>query len=273
MTTATVPEWLEGVERADGKDAGSWLPLSKWCLLLHTTEGSTIEGALAALRAKDAWSHFVYDAGLDRLVQCVPLTRAARSLKSGGSAGTTNRARVIQVEVVGFSAASPQRTDLELRNLGALVARLARVIPFDVAAPLKFYGQDAGFTVASSKAPQRLSWAAWYRFAAICGHQHAPANDHWDPGALDVPRIVQYALELLGRPTEEALVAVDEDRLRVILREELEAELDARGLDTIPRSKRDGKGNLLLRVRDAVAHGGPRELETVRGIRSLLRRK
>lgn len=268
---ADVNPWIPGAEHIAGNDAGSMWIGARWKLLLHTTEGDSIEGAVAAYRAKNAWPHMTFDARTRRLVQHVPLNRAARALRSGGKAGRTNFARVIQVEIVGHSAESPDRSELELRNLGWLVAELSKLVPFKVETTLTFYGQDAGFTVASKTARQRLGWIAWYVYNAICGHQHAPANDHWDPGKLDVAAIVRYALEHLGQ-TEEFL-DMNEDRLKEILDERIDLALDARGLQEIPRAKRDTKGNLLLRIRDAVATASPRDEETVRGIRALLRRK
>lgn len=265
---ADVNPWLDDVEVIRGNEAGAMWIGSKWKLLLHTTEGGSIEGAVAAYRAKNAWPHLTFDARTRRLVQHVPLNRAARALRSGGSLGKTNFARVIQVEIIGYSAESPNRSELELRNLGWLVAELSKMVPFEVAAKITFYGLDAGFTIASRKARQRLGWLAWYRFAAILGHQHAPNNDHWDPGDLDVEAIVRYALEYLGQ-TEEFL-DMNEDRLKEILDERIDLALDARGLQEIPRAKRDTKGNLLLRIRDAVAIAGPRDEETVKGIRRLL---
>ena len=268
---ADVNPWLPGAEIIKGNEAGAMWPGSKWKLLLHTTEGGSIDGAIAAFRGANSWPHLTVDLRTGRIVQHVPFNRAARSLKSGGSAGKTNFARVIQVEIVGFSAKSPERTEAELRKLGEIVARLSKIIPFRVAAPLTFYGQDAGFTVASKTARQRLGWIAWYLFDAILGHQHAPNNDHWDPGKLDVAAVVRYALEYLGQTdTTEEFLDMDEARLKEILDERIDLALDARGLEEIPRAKRDTKGNLLLRIRDAVAASGPREIETVKGLRRLL---
>lgn len=202
-----VPDWLPGAERHPGQDSGLYMDSAAWKLLLHTTEGPTLDGALLALDSRRAWSHFVYDPNTDHLVQCVPLSRPARALKSGGPAGRTNAAKVVQIEVVGSAATSPNWTEQVNANLGRLIARLAKVVPFRPVFDLPFYGADAGFTVASVSARQRLSWDAWYRYDAICGHQHVPANDHWDPGHINTAAITAA----IGAPspthTEELTVA------------------------------------------------------------------
>lgn len=196
----SIPDWLPGVERVNGNDAGAVLPGSKWSLLLHTTEGSTIEGAISALRKNNSWSHFIYDPVSDRLVQAVPLNKAARSLRSGGNFGKTNAARVIQVEIVGFASKTTFWSADINRKVGKMIRRIANHVPFDVSMPLEFYGDRSGFTVASEKAKQRMSWFNWYRFNAISGHQHAPGNSHWDPGQIQTNQILAAAREEAAKP-------------------------------------------------------------------------
>ena len=190
---STIPDWLPGVERVQGSDAGPMLPGSKWSLLLHTTEGGSLQGAIAALRAKSAWSHFIYDPATEQLVQAVSMNRAAKSLRSGGNLGKTNAARVIQVEIVGRAADTDHAPQWWNESIGRMIARIGASVPFRIEMPLPFYGDESGFTVASQTAKQRMSWAAWYRFDAICGHQHAPRNDHWDPGAINAAAILAAA--------------------------------------------------------------------------------
>lgn len=188
-----IPDWLPGVERVVGNDSGSVLPGSKWSLLLHTTEGGNVDSTIQVLRANNSWSHFVYDPKTDRLVQCVSMNRAARSLRSGANFGKTNAARVIQVEIVGYAHETPFWPKEYNERLGKMIRRIANVVPFDVSMPVTFYGDRSGFTVASETARQRMSWFDWYRFDAICGHQHATRNHHWDPGEIQVNQILAAA--------------------------------------------------------------------------------
>lgn len=202
-----IPDWLPGVERVNGNGSGSVLPGSKWSLLLHTTEGPTIEGAISALRSANAWSHFIFDPVKNRLIQAVPMNQAARSLRSGGNFGKTNAARVIQVEIVGRAHEAPFWSAEVNKNIGNMIRRIANVVPFDVSMPVQFYGDRSGFTVASESARQRMSWFNWYRFDAICGHQHAPKNSHWDPGEIQVGQILAAARQGSVAPKPPAWVA------------------------------------------------------------------
>jgi len=189
----SIPDWLPGVKRIQGSDAGPMMPGSKWSLLLHTTEGDSLQGAISALRGKSAWSHFIFDPKTNELVQAVSMNRAAKSLRSGGNFGRTNAARVIQVEIVGHAHEAPFWGAEVNSNIGKMIRRIAESVPFVVEMPLPFYGDRSGFTVASESAKQRMSWANWYKFNAICGHQHSPKNEHWDPGEIQVGQILSVA--------------------------------------------------------------------------------
>ncbi|HEY6222818.1 MAG TPA: hypothetical protein VIW26_03470, partial [Gemmatimonadales bacterium] len=39
----------------------------------------------------------------------------------------------------------------------------------------------------------RFTAAAWLAFDGWCGHQHVPNNDHGDPGAIDIARLLAIA--------------------------------------------------------------------------------
>lgn len=228
-----VPDWLPGVEKVAGSDAGPMLPGSKWSLLLHTTEGPTLDGAVSALRQKSAWSHFIFDPDTERLVQAVSLNRAAKSLRSGGNFGKTNAARVIQVEIVGYAHDTPSWSIEKNEAVGRMIKRIHDYVPFRLEMPLTFYSDRAGFTVASDTAKQRMSWFNWYRFDAICGHQHAPRNTHWDPGGINTKQILAAAdpkpivlpkaswtpIPFPGHTLRQGEVSDDVATLKVLLRE------------------------------------------------------
>ncbi|RMF59089.1 MAG: hypothetical protein D6746_08790, partial [Bacteroidetes bacterium] len=61
---------------------------------------------------------------------------------------------------------------------------------------------------------QRFTIDEWNKFSGVCGHQHVPDNDHWDPGKLDavtILRVARAANETLPVTTEEEdmLVLID----------------------------------------------------------------
>lgn len=190
-------DWLPGFERVDGTGSGDWAaddedaPKIVW----HTTEGGSVDGAIAALRAKSAWSHFVVDPKTKRKVQCVPLSQAAKALRHPGGTPQTNREkRVYQIEMVGYAAHTQELTADELKWLGEEV-----LAPLSVATgtPLVktggFYGQDCGWTLASVNSKSRMSRATFDKAVGNIGHQDVPDNDHWDPGKLDIDAIIAAA--------------------------------------------------------------------------------
>lgn len=168
-------------------------------LVLHSTEGSSLIGAVQTLRARNVMSHEVVDIREREIVQLVPLDRPARALLNRpGGVETNNRGGVVQVELVGFASRStaeaagrpdgpimPELTDDELAWLGRYVRDLcARCgIPFTFPLPFLPYPQSYGNNGV------RLSFDQWMRVEGVIGHMHVPENDHGDPGALDVARM------------------------------------------------------------------------------------
>jgi hypothetical protein len=164
--------FLPGVERVMGNHAGTFVP-SPPKLVWHTTEGSSVEGAIGAFRQHNSWPHFTLDPKSGRLVQHLPMNRAGRALEHRSGTVETNRAHVIQVELVGFAKDSAGLSGERYER----IARLARQIEAAVGVPRHAF---ATFTLSG----QRLSDSAWVHGAGHCGHQHVPHNNHTDPGAL-----------------------------------------------------------------------------------------
>src|SRR4249919_495668 len=97
--------WHPSAKRQPLDDGGSFTG-GGHKFLVHTTEGTTLEGAFATVKANRSSPHFILEVknGRRRLVQCIPINRAARGLEhTPSSLPETNRANCIQVEVVGFT--------------------------------------------------------------------------------------------------------------------------------------------------------------------------
>lgn len=170
--------FLPGIERVPGNHAGTFVP-SPPKLVWHTTEGSSIEGAIGAYRQHHSWPHFTLDPKHGRLVQHLPMNRAGRALEHRRGTVETNRAHVIQVELVGFAKESAGWSSERYEQ----IARLARQVEAAVGVPRRAF---ATFTVSG----QRLSDSAWLHSAGHCGHQHVPHNNHTDPGALRIDLVL-----------------------------------------------------------------------------------
>ena len=171
---------------------GSYDRLSPKKILLHTTEGTTIAGALGAYGSYPP--HLIASYKERKVVQHVPLNKRAYSLK----ASEAEDEPVIQVEIVGFARQarywSKQELDWLIDNVMLPVWRLW---PYDLAVPPQGFKDELdGVLLASSTSKHRMSMTDFVNFSGIVGHQHAPAPDsHWDPGAIDT----DYIISELGR--------------------------------------------------------------------------
>lgn len=189
LPTGTLESWGLTVEHHILKDAGAFTG-GGWKICWHTTEGASLSGALTTLAKNGSAAHFILDPSNGDVTQCVPLDQAARAL-GHPSGPETNRANVIQVELVGFATvaeaqkkgapagrAVPNWDADEYRRLAALAVLIEHRHPVPRHArpfrnPEKFTGQ--GFV----------------DFAGHCGHVHVPGNDHTDPGAgFDWPTLL-----------------------------------------------------------------------------------
>lgn len=188
--------WLDGFEKIPGNDSGTWLGnVDAPKIVLHTTEGPTAAGAYGAFRKNNSWPHVTVDPKARTRAQHVPLDRAARALRNTSTPGQTNRdGRVYQVEIVGFAGKAHDMPDDQLDWLGThVLAPLAAATGTPLVTSVQFFGADCGWTIATASARQRLSPAEFDAYRGVLGHQHVPENTHWDPGALDVGRILWAA--------------------------------------------------------------------------------
>lgn len=181
-------DWLDGFEHRPRPDAG---PMggepSK--MVLHTTEGN-LASAIGALDGRNVWPHFLLDYPTRTKIQAVSLNRAGKSLANKAGGVETNKAGAIQVEIVGFAAHTHEMGDDEVDWYAQSLAPAYFACGIDSTITVPFYGQDAGFTLATPSAPQRMGFAEWSAFNGTCGHQHVPENDHWDPGKFRIDRFL-----------------------------------------------------------------------------------
>jgi hypothetical protein len=203
--------WLPGYQRILIPGALGKTHLSRVNKLLwHTTEGSTVEGAVAEYLRRRVPPHLTVDPARGRLTQHVPLDRAAYALHSVDQTG------VIQVEIVGFARQTRNWSDGWLRWLGENVAapifEHCQAIDRHVSRVTHDELTNTNPPLASPHSPIRLTRQAWDRFSGQLGHQHAPApNNHWDPGALNLVAIAAYARAVLTPPPPPDLEDADMD--------------------------------------------------------------
>lgn len=184
-------------ESVPGNSAGAMNGDGSRKLLLHDTEGSTIEGAIAAYRANNSWPTLTVDCRRRRVVRHLPDTVAARSLQNrpGGADETNKDGSVhIQIEIVGFvnnrdGTMFASREDYVWFG-ETVVGPLCRRNNIPIVSTVRWVAYDDSYGL---NAPQRLSVAAWDAYSGILGHEHAPDNSHGDPGLIDIATILTAA--------------------------------------------------------------------------------
>lgn len=201
-----MPDWIPGWERREitGVSGGSWADDLPDRVVLHKTEGSSIEGAEAAYGRTRDEPHGTLDLSLRRAVQHLPLSRSATAVRNLAGGVETNRVgRTIQLEIVGFSAHSGSESDDELRFLARCLVDIERAgVTFTFDGPAQHpYPPENGIRL-DGREPWRFTFAEWLSFNGVCGHQNVPENVHGDPGALDMPKVYRFAEQTLN-PTED----------------------------------------------------------------------
>jgi hypothetical protein len=181
--------WWSEATKDPGNDAGGFT-VGSFKGVLHTTEGRhpSFGAARHEFVVNNSWPHFTvsFESGAFQAWQHVPVTKAARSLKHPRGTVETNRARAIQIEIV---AGATHINELPPGYLVGL-AQLMRWIEAQVGvtrSALPFEAYPASFGLHNGV---RLDAAKWLAFNGWCGHQHVPFNDHGDPGAINIKKLV-----------------------------------------------------------------------------------
>lgn len=197
LATAT---WIPGFEPhpSPAGSGGAYTDEIHVKFVWHTSESApgSIDAIVREMLAKQHTDvyHAMVDPSTRRRAQVLPLNVAASALAHPPEV-QTNHDGAIQVCIIGRAHDMPDLSPAALAWLGTdVLAPISRLVPelqIDVAA--RFYGDTAGFTIASASARQRMAPQFWDNFNGQAGHQHVPGNDHWDPGALDVAAITHAA--------------------------------------------------------------------------------
>lgn len=157
----------------------------QWKYLLHTTESDAFRpnknNYFGNTNYPHATAYLPAGESVGSLYQHIPINRAARALKNKPGGVETNADRVVQIEIVGRASNAPNFPKALLdvvRDFGLWVAEQTGM-PWQ--SSVKFVAGGAGV---------RLGGSAFDNYAGILGHQHAPENDHVDPGAINISYIL-----------------------------------------------------------------------------------
>jgi hypothetical protein len=180
--------WLAGAEVIAGIDGGQFSG-APWRGVLHTTEGSTVDGAVQTFQSNNFWPHFTIGGATNRIVQHLSLDVAGRALVTG------NRDNCIQIEIVGNAVDTPNWTREQLEFVAGVMREIEAMVPIPRRSSATFKKFPASFGLSNGV---RLSQSEWATFSGWCGHQHVPGNDHGDPGQIDIGKLCSPRLLGVG---------------------------------------------------------------------------
>ncbi len=173
-------EWVSeigpyAVRRSEVSGGGSLISHPSACL--HTTEGSTLDGAVRTIHLTGFAPHFTI--GDNQIVQM-------RSLGLAGSALRAHNDHFIQVEAVGFSKLEVhQLTPATWLPLVALTRWMRDTLGIPMVRPPSWPDKLGSFP-ASDNERRRDGFSLLDR--GVYGHVDVPDQSptwHWDPGSLD----------------------------------------------------------------------------------------
>jgi murein DD-endopeptidase MepM/ murein hydrolase activator NlpD len=147
--------------------------------------------------------HFTLDLVQGKAWQHLPLDVAAYTLLGGdtGQSPNSDSGSNIQLEIIGYSADVRDWPDDQYARLAGVLAWLHGATGVPLEFPVEFKAANQA---------RRLNWPDWAGLSGVLGHQHAPFNDHSDPGALDVSRLVVDVPEVPPPPGESGGVSREE---------------------------------------------------------------
>lgn len=189
-------------------------------IVLHTTEGSSWPSYGGGSSAP---TFTVHPDG--RVRQHFYANESARALVNAAGGVQTNTLNVVQIELIGTCAKGgpgiywPSATAAQLAGVAKLVKWLTATYPIPLRSTTRqwlAYPSSYG-----SKSGQRMSASEWNSFSGLCGHQHVPENDHGDPGAFPIQRLIDAVKPPASTPPtsppKEQSMAISRDDVHTIL--------------------------------------------------------
>ena len=170
----------------EGAPSGTYVEGGPFRGVLHTTQSKSYSPSKTSYYGKTFAPHFTLATvdGVLTMYQHYPIDRSARALEHKGSI-QTNRRSAIQIEIAWRAeeiAALPNDYVAKLRDWMRWVEAQTGV---KRTAPV-FLGEEAS----GEHSPSRMTGDQWHDFNGWCGHQHVPENEHWDPGPVDIARLL-----------------------------------------------------------------------------------
>lgn len=178
--------------------------MSPNCLVLHTTEGTSWPSYDGGAVAPHLTALPDFDAKKLIWRQHFPVTKSARALVNRAGGVQTNTANCIQIELVGtdgWASKANKNAPYKLADKWCWPTNATDWMLRDVAAFIRWCHTEWGIPYRAPYAfddwrganSHRMSFSQWRAFEGVCGHSHVPENDHTDPGAFPIARVLTMA--------------------------------------------------------------------------------
>lgn len=174
--------------------------------LLHTTEGMGWPGYNGGGFAPHDTIKPIRNKGIE-VRQHISYDQFAKALANTSVPGETNRRGVLQFELMGTCDPKykddpdwyywPDADDVVLQALADYLRPALTRYKIPLQAP-KFLPYPSSY---GNRQGQRMSPRQFASFQGICGHQHAPENDHGDPGNFPIAKLIK----MLGGDAEHVV--------------------------------------------------------------------
>lgn len=207
--------WLEDVhgykvEKMEMPRSGGrafWpMPTDGGILVVHTTQGETVSGAVVTLMQKFSGPHFVV--GENRVVQGRPIGSQGASLHA-----PENQFATVQIEAVGMSRIATYSLPAPTHKpLVAVIAWAVKELGIPLKRPSALWkddGSDMPFPWASNNGRRRSG--VWPKKKGIYGHIEVPNQGpswHYDPGALDYESLFRDVQKVIDESNEGDVMEV-----------------------------------------------------------------
>jgi hypothetical protein len=237
----------------------NWAPSSLWGGamavekgVLHTTESRGRFSPGAAYFGGTSWPHFTVARGI--VWQHIPINRSARALLHPSGTPATNSDGAVQIEIDWNAADAhnlPADTTAAVRDLVAWICEQTGIPPVWTARGVHDYPPEGGIRL--GREPWRMTWPEWDAFRGWCGHCHVPANDHGDPGRLDLAAL--GLTDPLNPTPEDDDMPITQADARLVAQEVLYLLSGDAHADGQPGADRTNLGTVMAQI--APRGGGP----------------
>lgn len=181
-------------------------------LVLHSTEGRSWPGYNGGASAPTFTCFPNFSTQRLMIRQHFPANVSAKALVDKAGGVRTNRDNVAQVEIVGTSGWATKRN----RNASYTLPETWYLPTYpdwvwrDLADLIKFYNKEwevplRGLTFPEWNKSDRLSDGEYDNYKGVLGHSHVPENDHTDPGAIPITKILGFAKDPNTAPAAKPL--------------------------------------------------------------------